>query len=148
MACRGGRLCAGEGDSEKPVKKKITRVKAHHFYEEVYGVNIYVINGVSPERLTEFVQREFKDPNYSDLTEFTGRCVRHPDKGTVVAMRRKFSGHCDEVGLLAHECFHAVEYILSPRGFTHGEATSEAFAYLLGSLTRRCFGILKAGNNH
>lgn len=42
-----------------------------------------------------------------------------------------------DVGVVAHECFHATYDILKGRGIEINDSTEEAYAYLLGFLTKQ-----------
>jgi hypothetical protein len=113
------------------------------FYDEVYQQNIYILETCSAEQLQDFVRKTFHEPKYKSVRCFNGRCVHRDGKGTIIALRDKFTFSPVDLGTLSHECFHAVEYIMEERGMRLVHETSEAYAYLLGSLVKRSLCLLR-----
>lgn len=115
---------------------KIARIR-----EECYQVNIYLLWPAKVQQLERYVQENL-DENYRDTDDFVGRCVENisSENGQtiVIALEQFKRNNIQNLTTLAHECFHAAEYILHHRGIFHSAATSEAYAYLSDSIFRRC----------
>jgi len=93
------------------------------------------------------------DPGERDSWE--GKCVtddKVDEKNgcpTAVIALRKWEGNADTIAVLAHECFHAAEWILQRSGFPPPAALPgepweawEDMAYLLQRIMRRALGKL------
>lgn len=126
---------------KKPRKK---RPKVLHLYEETWGQNVYILHPATSADLTAFVKRQFGE-DYKGTEGFAGRCLHVPSSegGQIVIGLYRWAFNPSIVASLTHECFHAVEYILEARGMRHTKATSEAYAYLLGSLVRQSIRLLQ-----
>lgn len=116
-------------------------MKIAHIWEECYRADIYLLWPATPEQLSKFVRKKTGDADYDNTAEFGGRCVEHVDgkngQMLFIALRNWKRRDNYDLATLAHECFHATEYILRHRGFEFTEATSETFAYLFDSIFRR-----------
>jgi len=124
---------------------KKQKAKVGSFYEETWGQNVYLLSPATAEDLASFAKVEF-GAEYKGSEGFIGRCLHIPSSngGQIVIGLRQWDNGPVMLGTLTHECFHAVEYILSVRGMRHCNATSEAYAYLLGSLVRNCLRTLNS----
>jgi hypothetical protein len=140
-----------------PANKPIAPLTRHraldgkHFHgwfrDEVYQANVYLLwpfgRRFLPFRDTAgyFKRSHQFIPNNLDDTP-DGRCISIPGRGVVIFLSR-WRGTPEDHSTLSHEVFHAVSYILDPRGIPYcpGES-NEPFAYLLDSLHRRCLQMI------
>lgn len=75
-----------------------------------------------------------------------GRTMMDKETGAVVLwMREPWSDDFspESFGTLSHEIFHAVELVFDRIGITLSDDSSEAFAYLIGFITRQVHENLK-----
>ena len=70
--------------------------------------------------------------------EGQGRFVMTPDNGSLLRLWN-YPESCEEYGTLAHEIFHAVDFILRRVGITLSDDSHEAYAYLIGYLTKEIY---------
>jgi hypothetical protein len=111
--------------------------------------HIYLLWPCSALELRRFLMGKFSvDPGERDSWE--GKCVTN-DKvdeksgyPTAVIALRKWEGNADTIAVLAHECFHAAEWILQRSGCSPPKALPgepweawEDMAYLLQRIMRR-----------
>ena len=85
---------------------------------------------------------DFDQSTISDKEEFVGgRTYHHAKWGNTIVRIKKRPNDPTTIGLVAHEVFHATEYILDRVGVerTH----SETWAYTLEYITRQIFERLK-----
>jgi hypothetical protein len=128
---------------KKTPKTRRAELKLGQFYDECWQSNIYLLWPCNVEQLNAFTGRNFGCQD-SLAGEFAGWCVNFKTvraSGQVIALR-EWRGTPEDIATLTHECFHAAEYILEGK-VGHAEATSEVFAYLLGSLVRRCLTVIE-----
>lgn len=105
---------------------------------ELYGVRIFVSIG---ESLPIF-RKQCKQ--FGLLIEDTminedddGFCVSNG--GHICIKIEKWPTTPENMGVLAHEIFHAVELIMDHIGMKLTSDTSEAFAYLVGYITKKIY---------
>lgn len=105
-----------------------------------YPFDVLVAIGEKHERVVGWLKR------HSDLCEQDadmlrmrtggkGRTVMLTSGQSVIQLLRLDTA--DDAGHLAHEVFHAVEFLMRRIGITLCEASDEAFAYAIGNLTYR-----------
>ncbi len=58
-----------------------------------------------------------------------------------------FKYDADGFSTLVHEIFHAIEFVLRKCGFELNSSSHEAYAYLIGYLTKQVFSKLKVGKH-
>lgn len=100
--------------------------KIQFIYNELYGANIFVSYGVSSNVFLSQLKKEL-DFDYVPNKDFTnGRCleIEHDDNIIYWIWTNE-----KRIDWLAHEVFHVVNYILSARGLTLSDSSSEAYAY-------------------
>lgn len=103
----------------------------------IYPSNIYIFKGftyetafhdltsISEDTLKIITSIMFQNPGYT---------IMIPDGSVIILLR---SDMCKDVSIIAHEAFHAVEFIMERVGILHSPETSEAFAYLLGYIVKK-----------
>jgi hypothetical protein len=118
------------------------------FWVGVYMTRVYVADMMDNDDLTKFIKSKFKmDAEFKP--GWYGKCVELTKKGDrviIIALNDEYKGTPGQVGTIAHESFHAAEYILESVGIDHHDKTSEAFAYLIGHICASVHDILTLVN--
>ncbi len=93
-----------------------------------------------------------KDKNVVDIlldpfkenvsTTSSGICVKYPGGGIVIRTFRDLVTP-EGLGTISHEIYHAAMYILDCKGMSPNEHTEEAYAYLIGFLTKKFYESFK-----
>lgn len=109
-------------------------MKTLKFVDEVYGTNFMLISDCAPEAFTALMQTH--DLDYEHDPDLKGYCWSKTIGGVFTVILYVKNG--SEVATLAHEVFHAVEDSMDYHGITHSEAASEAWAYYLDFVMRKC----------
>ena len=127
------------------IRHRIDGHWAGWFYDETYRENIDLIWPVDAKKITAFMKHRF-GVDYSRDNEFGASVVElmNQDKGhhQIICLREWNRADPRDVSMLAHECFHVAEHILSKRGIVLGDCTAETYAYILESIMRRCLILL------
>jgi hypothetical protein len=130
----------------KPKPLKVRRkMRVHGFYDECWKANVWLIWPCDQAALNAYAATHFHGDLQGDDDEWYGKCLKTDTTdraGTIqVIVLRNFEMTPECISTLAHECFHAAEYILEGK-VAHSNDTSEVFAYLTDSIMRRCLRIL------
>lgn len=110
------------------------------FYDELYGVNYHLFVGKSESYIKKFVNKTYDVEFNLDTSDMEGCCCAfHSAKGftVLIILNSKFDGSPALTAILAHECYHAVEFVLRDRGVSSNKSTSEAWAYYLSYLMEK-----------
>lgn len=105
-----------------------------------YNRHLYVSIGESDERLKAGLARLLSASLVEEWMELIGPQRPHEDgrtafiQGSGIVLRlREFPTNAKQLGVLAHEIFHAVEYLFESVSLPHNAQTSsEAWAYMIG----------------
>lgn len=118
-------------------------MKTRTFIDEIYESRFVLLWGATAEQFKQHIRARY-DKSYDGDVDFVGRCfeTNAPTVHTVIIMLPNWRRTPRGLAILVHELFHAVEYTLRARGIEHTDETSEAYAYFLDSLVRRCLNIL------
>ena len=98
----------------------------------IYPSNIYVFKGFTYKTALEDLKLISEDSLHiitSSMFENPGYAIMIPDGSVIILLR---SDMCNNASMVAHESFHATEFIMERVGIEHCRETSDAFAYLLG----------------
>lgn len=94
------------------------------------------------------------DPTFDGDMDFVGRCIEVKAKEPngqyrVVIMLPEWLPHlgrpkpnAESISVLAHELFHATEFVMWQHDIEHNKETQEAWAYYFDSLLRRALEVL------
>ena len=120
---------------------KTSKQKVLWFYDECWRVNFYVLPNTTPENVAEFIDNQFGLKYRIQADTAAARCYEIVDGegvqvGIVIALHG-WKMDAKWLSYLAHECFHAAEYVADRCGLKHCDKSSEAFAYLIESIFRR-----------
>lgn len=111
-------------------------MKIIKFQDETWDFTVHLLVPATAEQTKAYVRDVFGgddgDPGCFHAIAFTGL------ENAVIALEKPFKRTPDGISLLAHEVFHVASQSLMLREIPLNKDTQEAFAYLLGSLMRRC----------
>jgi hypothetical protein len=110
---------------------KITKPK--HIYDTIYGTNFYVSRNVPYSYFYQQVNKYWGNYKEEELLAH-GRVIKN-DKNTIWIWTKS-----NDIGILVHECFHAVCYAFNDKGLYLCEDSEEAFTYYLQWLIDRILG--------
>lgn len=132
-------------------KQTRQRPQIRGFYDECWKANVWLVWAVNSKQLSRIVKKELGQDYMPENESWAGKCLSMDSKlqkggHAVVIALREWSLEPGHISTLAHECFHAAEYILQGRVEHNPDTTSEVFAYLTDSIVRRCLRLL-AGQN-
>lgn len=112
--------------------------------DHVYDSSVFLLRG-SGEDAQAWIAKTFDEQHVGTWTGAKTLWISHP-KGCALVLwfpswwDRKDGRH---LSVLAHECFHAAEFVLRERGMTLTDASDEAYAYYIAWMFRECFKRLK-----
>ena len=106
----------------------------------VYTFDVMLSIGQTNGELKKSLEKYRCD--WSDLLELSptslGRTVMTDSNHTIIRFT-KWPETCQQYGTLAHEIFHAVDFIFKRIGITLSEDSDEAYAYMIGYLTEEIY---------
>lgn len=111
--------------------------------DDVYDVSIVLLHGDGKAALA-WMDKTFGDVSGRECGEFTGAktlWIERP-KGCALALWFPEWFHVSDahyLGVLAHECFHAAEFVLGHRGMALTDASDEAYAYYIAWMVRNVY---------
>lgn len=96
----------------------------------VYPVIVTIFFGTDPADVHQYFKNECPDNKVVDVLDFSnpGWTIADQDGDVWIYIRKDY---VNDLPVLVHELFHAVEYTLDYVGVKHSRKSSEAFAYLL-----------------
>ncbi len=122
------------------------------FFIETYKAVVQIVWPIKGRRLTAaqvraYIKRNFEldYENADSVSHCAGACIEilGPKGATLILLTQSWEGDADQLAVLAHECFHATDDILSKKGVHMVNNTNnEPHAYLLESIFRRCLEML------
>jgi hypothetical protein len=111
---------------------------------DIYKIDILVAINYSDRKLLKAfdpnMKKEEFDEHYDGFKEPTVRARWCVSNGGWHVLRFK---EVPSPGELAHECFHAVSYILRNISINLNDTSEEAYAYLLEYLIEKITGVIK-----
>lgn len=122
-------------------KQAAARLKHWRFGDPLYDVQIVLLHGPWKSALS-WMNKTFSGVSESEVGTGTGAKTIWMERevGSLVLW---FPAWFDTtsayyLSVLAHESFHAAEFVLRARGFTLSDATDEAYAYYIAWMFREC----------
>lgn len=119
--------------------------RVYHYWLEQWKKNVYLIVGASSDELSEFFLAEFGVEWDGDVNEtWLGKAISLTTSTNlgrqhkILLAIREFDMTPMALGVLAHECFHAAEFIMDCVGIKHCYATTECFAHTQETIFRLC----------
>lgn len=117
------------------------------FYDELYGVNFHLFVAKSNAYIKKFINDAYDTEIDVNTDEIDGCCCAFPSNEgytVFIVLNSKYDDSPRVVATLAHECYHAVEFVLRDRGVASNKSTSEAWAYYLSYLMEKFLTHLKS----
>jgi len=113
--------------------------KPRHFeiYIPIYHLTIYVRLGGTTQQAYNYASKklDYSPPLQDDGSDASGKFLAVPGKNDLCLWFKELK---PSISCVVHEIFHAVCYIYQVRGiWPLTESNEEAFAYLLGDITRK-----------
>jgi hypothetical protein len=113
----------------------------------IYPFDIIVFLGSSDSQVESFLSLYFSKKEVSEYEHFwklksptnMGRTVLMPGNKIMIRTKAK----CPTLGVVAHEVFHAVEFLFEIIGIKHCDESSEAWAYMIEYLTNEIYKLIK-----
>ena len=112
----------------------------------IYPYDIWFSMGESDGVFTRTISERLPDEHFEDLkediicslpAECRGRTYHHLIGGQTIIRLPKKPKTAQEFGTMAHEIFHAVDFITRRIGLRLTPNSDEAFAYLIGYVTEQ-----------
>lgn len=111
-------------------------MKAVKFREDTWDFTVHLLTNATEAETKTYVEKIFggddSDPGHFHGIAFTSL------ENAVISLSDPFRRTPEGISLLAHEVFHVASQSLLLREIPLNDTTQEAFAYLMGSLLRRC----------
>ena len=97
-----------------------------HFFTDIYPCNITVFLGLDATEITDYFKEKQPDNEVIKGFDFgnPGFTIGDLDGDVWVYIDKEY---VKNLGVIVHECFHVVEFILGYVGVRHGNKSSEAF---------------------
>jgi hypothetical protein len=123
--------------------KRAKKLRIHTWPDELYDTTIVLLHGDGKEALA-WMDKTFGDVSGRECGEFAGAKTVwiERDKGTALALWFPAWWHVNDgmyLSVLAHECFHAAEFVLRERGMQLTDASDEAYAYYIAWMFRNIY---------
>jgi len=121
-------------------KKKSKKPKFHHLYFEVLGANVYVII-CSRQEYEKAILYEFGETAPKKVKTVPATFEAYKKSGIPVGViwLKKQVKKCD----IAHECMHAVHWILLDKGIWLTDSSEEIYAYMIGYIFKKIEGYIR-----
>lgn len=104
---------------------------------EVYPFDImFSFNETDDELRSTFNKYNIIESNYFESTLKRGKCSVL-DTGQIVIRLKNYPDSPEEYGYLAHEIYHAVNFLMEKIGVKFSEDSEECFAYLIAFITTK-----------
>ena len=118
------------------------KLRRWHWPDPFYDVTVVLLKGRGEHALA-WMNKQFGDVTPASVGTFTGAKTMwvERDKGCAIVLWVPdwFSlKDRDCLAVLAHESFHAAEFVLRERGMTLTDASDEAYAYYIAWMFREC----------
>lgn len=122
-------------------------MKAWKWSDETYDTSVVLLRG-DWDTSRAWMDKTFGDVTEAEVGEGKGAktlWIERP-RGTALVLwfPQWFKGATAyELGILAHECFHAAFFVLQRRGVVWSNESDEAFAYYIAWMFRSVLGRLR-----
>lgn len=120
-------------------------MKTRRFADKVYGAEFVLVSDCAPAQFARFMHKHY-DKLYELDEDLKGQCLARVDRGlhtVIIYIRQWYRNSPACTATLAHEVFHAVEEVMDYYGVPHTDDSSEAWAYYLDFVLRRCLELLR-----
>lgn len=121
-------------------------MKTQRFSDPIYGTEFVLVSDGTPSDFARFMHKHY-DKEYERDDDLKGQCLaRTDDEGLhiiIIYIRKWRRNSPFATATLAHEVFHAVEDCMDYYGLPHSDDSSEAWAYYLDFVMRKCLEALR-----
>lgn len=129
------------------MKRRPKRLRAWKWSDPLYGVTIVLLRG-SGDHAIAWLNKTFGDVRDEEYGAFQGAKTVWIERPRGVAMVLWFPAwfavtNDDHLSVLAHESFHAAEFVMRERGCTLTDSSDEAYAYYVSWTFRECLTRLR-----
>ena len=117
------------------MKKSKFRNHPGFYYDPCFRQNFYFFIGWSEDKFNNYMEKNFQSKleNISAVDGATGM-IEDDEKDVILIWTRFKPKSPKEIGILAHECLHAVGMTFEKVGVRYYQDNDEPFTYLLGRL--------------
>lgn len=114
------------------------------FRNDTWDFAVHIVWPVTPAQFQRYVCR-VDDPSYKNPGPFSALCYYgEPILENIIIGFAAWKNQPRDLGLLAHETFHATHRVLAYKGMNLTGETCEAFAYLQESIFNNCLRRLQS----
>lgn len=122
-------------------------MKMKTWSDPLYDVTIVLLRGEGV-KAQAWLNKTFGDVTDADVGRWTGAKTLWIERPKGVALALWFPAwfsvkNPEHLSVLAHESFHAAEFVLRERGITLTDSSDEAYAYYIAWMFRECYARLK-----
>lgn len=119
------------------------RLRQFQWADELYDVSIVLLHGEWEPALA-WMDTKFGEVVEADVGQGEGAktMLIKRDRGMAIVLwfPRWFSiKNGNHLSVMAHECFHAAEFLLRERGMVLTDSSDEAYAYYIAWMFRECY---------
>ena len=119
------------------------RLRKWRWSDPLYDVTIVLLHG-EPESALAWMNKTFGEVTAENVGNFTGAKTMWIERSKGIALVLWFPRwfHTKDgtyLSVLAHESFHAAEFLLRERGLTLTDSSDEAYAYYIAWMFRECY---------
>lgn len=123
------------------------RIQNWAWSDPLYDVTVVLVRGDS-NAAQEWLDKKFGDVNPETVGQWTGAKTLWVERPRGVALVLWFPQWFTVkdgtyLSVLAHESFHAAEFVLRERGLRLTDESDEAYAYYIAWIFRECYKRLK-----
>lgn len=116
-------------------------MKTKTFRVPIYNVRLcVVVADTTAVELNKFLKKKFGAVLHADEVDGADGSCNILDDDVVIWLRRFSPRKPSDMGVLAHECLHATDFILWRAGISMTHSSEEAFNYLLGWMVEKILG--------
>jgi DNA primase len=113
---------------------------------EVFGHDVVVSIGQTDEALYEDIQENTSKKDFDKyMANQKAIATTHKLRSGCILIR--FKDNIDNIGIVAHEAFHAVVFLFKKIGIEYAYESEEAYAYTLEYLTNKILKIKENGKS-
>ena len=115
-------------------KKKIIQLISW----EIYPFDVLFVSGVTEKEIIDHISKKYEykldevEALRLDFSTKKGKTVMLKNGTTILWVWNK-----DDIGVIAHEVFHVVDFLFEKIGITHSDDSDEAWAYAIEYLVKK-----------
>lgn len=120
------------------------RMRVWKWPDSLYDVSVFLLRGTGDEA-QRYLKQTFDEGYVGEWTGAKTLFISKPRGCAIVLWFPVWWSRTDatHLSVLAHESFHAAEFVLRERGMTLTDASDEAYAYYIAWMFRECYRRMK-----